>query len=256
MDDSIRRTPSIMKDCVRKYYHEEWKGDPTSHEAHKIVPWLVLEFHRMRLKNEEVLDKMVIWAEQTYPNISLKKLETLKRYVITILKNPYELGFPRKKSKIGYQSVLSDICFRDGEGCLYYDEFNRIRQNLSSLKINESNYHRYGWPEYLREKYGGYGIYADLIYQIYRLWESEHNIPAGEKLCIGYREMTKRIQFIRRGAKPFPMEAFRATRILNDVGLIRIVEHGKRRGDKAFSQPRANGYRRVIPIPKPEERTD
>ena len=56
MDEEIRRTPSFMKDCVKRYFYEGWTGDPTRQENHRIVAWLVLELHRMRIKDEEVIE--------------------------------------------------------------------------------------------------------------------------------------------------------------------------------------------------------
>ena len=253
MDEEIRRTPSLMKDCIKRYFYEGWTGDPTRQENHRIVAWLVIELHRMRFKDEEVLDKMVSWANKSYHNIPARKLESLKRHVLAILKKPYELGCPRKKSKYNYQSVLADICFREVDTCFYHEEFNRMQHNLKTLKIDETNYHRYGWPKYLLENHGSYGFYADLIYSIMREWESENNIPPGGKLYISYRKMTEKIQLIHIGPKPYPMEAVRATRVLEQVGLVEIVERGRRRGERAISQPRANGYRRILPIPKPPD---
>ena len=249
-DGKIRRTPSIMKDCIKKYYYEGWTGDPTRQENHRIVAWLVLELHRMGFKDEEVLDKMVSWANKSFFNIPQRKLESFKRHVLAILKTPFELGCLKKKSESGYQSMLSDICLREEETCFYHEEFNRIKHNSRVLRINETNYHMYGWTQYLLENYGSNGFYADLIYGIMREWEADNNIQPGGKLFIGYRQMTQRIQFIRRGSKPHPMEALRATRVLEEVGLIEIVERGKRRGERAISQPRANGYRRILPIPR------
>ena len=251
MDEEVKRTPSEMKDCIRKLYYNDWRGDPTRGENFYLVRWLILEFARMSFSDHEVLDKIVNWGEKVYKNMPLKKIESLKKHVHAILKDPKELGCPPKKSKIGYRSVLSDICFREYEECLYHKEFKRLQGNLRSLKVRETMYEKFGWPEVLLNYNPSLGFYADLIYKIFRNWEREHQIPPGEKLCLGYREMTKRIQLMHKGIKPYPMDALRTTRLLEEVGLIQIVERGKRRGEKAISQPRANGYKRVIPIPKP-----
>ncbi|MFX1538554.1 MAG: hypothetical protein ACFFDI_30555 [Promethearchaeota archaeon] len=253
MNEEVKRTPSLMKECIRRFYYENWFGDPTAQENFVIVRWIILELNRMGFNKEEVLDKMIDWAKRSYPSISPRKMESLKRHVLAILESPHELGCPKSNSKYVYQSKLSDICFRDVEPCIYYEEFGRLRHNLSTLKINETNYHRYGWPEYLHNNFGQLGFYADKIYGIFREWECKYSIPAGEKLCISFRKMVKLIAFNERDVCPLPMQALRATRILEDVGLIKLVEHGKRRGEKAVSQPRANGYRRIIPIPKPPE---
>ena len=251
--DDVKRTPSVLKDCIKKLFHEDWRGDPTSSDNFPIVRWLILEFVRLGFSDQDVLDKMICWGEKVYPNTPPRIIESLQKHVRAILVDPKELGCPRKKSKIGYNSVLSDICFRDAEECYYHKEFNRIQGNLRSLKVSETMYEKFGWPECLFKYNPSHGIYADLIYKIFREWERENQIPPGEKLCIGYREMVKRIQFKRKGVKPYLMVAVRTTRLLEEVGLIKLVEKGKRRGAKAVSQPRANGYKRMIPIPKPSE---
>jgi hypothetical protein len=251
-DNQVKKTPSIMKDCVKEFF-DYGVGDPTREENHRIVRWLVLELARLENENEDVLAQMMAWAQKTYPNISPNKLSSVKKHVLWTLKNPFELGCPPKNKIKPSQSVLADCCFREEQGCKYYEEFSRLRRNLLSIEVEESLYSKYGWEEYLRDHSKSYGIYADVIYKMLRELEREREIQAGGMVTVGCNALANKINLRRNGPLVHDMTVWISTKVLEQVGLITIPVKGKRRGKNAKSRPMANGYCRVIPIPKPDK---
>ena len=157
MDEFIQRTPSIMKSCLKELW-DNWIGDPTKQDNRKTVSWFVLEFHRIGYSNEDIVEKILDWAEDKYPLLSIRKKENLRSLVLKILENPFQLGCPSNRPDKPYQSKLSDICFREERKCPYDEECKQIRQKLSLFKIDETVYNKYGWPEILQAASGALGL--------------------------------------------------------------------------------------------------
>lgn len=255
MDNFVRRTPSMMKSCLKEIW-DNWSSDPSRGDNRRIIAWFIMELKRMDYSDGDVWARIDDWMNERSPFLSQSKIESVRALVFKILENPYELGCPSDRPYKAHKSVLSEICFRHDRPCPYYEEFQRINKKLKSFKIDETLYSKYRWTDELMKANPSNGLYADIIYKILRNLELERGIPPGGTIYVGYRKMATIITLKRRGPTPHPMTLCRATRVLETSGLIKIVEHGLPRGGRAISKPRANGYRRVIPIPAPEGRID
>lgn len=243
---NILNTPNIMKDCLKIHFE---RGLQEGFDENTTGYYIVTELIRLGYSREQIVAEMDRWYKKMGKTLSPNRF---KEKVISVIdwafRNPRELGCSEKGSlkMFGYCLEKND---RECT-CEYKDRMIKIRKILSNPKhFNETAFHEYGWPEFLLKAKKGAGFYAAEVYKLIRRTETLRGLIPGDIVFLGFAEMRSFFLTQYRDLRPSLMAMVRAIRVLEEFGLIKCVIKGKR--GKAARQ--ANGYRRVLPIPKPSK---
>jgi len=243
---NILNTPNIMKDCLKIHFERGLQG---GFDENSTSYYIVTELIRLGYSQEQIVAEMDNWYKKMGKTLPPNRF---KERVISVIdwafRNLRELGCSEKGSlkMFGYCLKKNDPEYT----CEYKERMIKIRKVLSNPKhFNESAFHEYGWPEFLLKVKKGAGFYAAEVYKLIRRTETLRGLIPGDIIFLGFAEMRRSFMTQCRDLRPSQMTMFRAIKILEEFGLIKCVVKGKR----GIARRQANGYRRILPIPKPPE---
>jgi len=241
---NILNTPNIMKDCLKAHFE---KGLQDGLDENRTLYYIITELIRLGYSKEKIARKIDSWFKKMGKKLPPNKFKEKVLSVIDwALKRPRELGCSAKGSLkiLGY-------CLKENVPnytCRYEERMKTIRKILSNPKhFNESAFHDYRWPEFLFRVKKGAGFYATEVYKLIRRTETLRGLIPGDIVFLGFAAMQQFFLTEYRGLCPSQMTMFRAVKVLEEFGLIKQVIKGKR----GETSKQSNGYRRILPIPKP-----
>ncbi len=245
----------LIRPCVRALL-EGVEGYPKHGNWHissqkRGAYLLALELKRVGCPKEMTVTILLGWNEhKNFPPIPGYKTRS---HVIDLV----EWVYHKSSSKLSCHGILRNggaalngnifdpICWENvGKTCSFHSAFQERKFSDDPLSPPDlRQYMQSGWPHYLQERNG---IVADYAYRILTHLEAEGGLMPGDIIFVGFRELHMR--YIRRRKDHISLQTIcRAVKRLESEGLVEVAE----RGIGTIEARKANGYRRILPLPSP-----
>ncbi len=230
-----------MRDCLARVV----ENGSDRKVAYKDAFLLAKEFKRMEYTQERAIGQLHQWAEKCSPPLKRSELTS----AIRTLTKVYEKNDPPLSCAMDRYLVKHGYCFLKGEAdrsCEFKNSVETIRRFQRGRKIVEAGWD--GWEKYLGQNHKDIGQYAICFYIALKRIETERDLPQGEVIYAGFRQIQFSILSRFRDIKPPLSSLCACSRLLESLHLIRVIR-AKPTQARSNGHRQANGYTRVLPIP-------